>query len=133
MWWKVHPFLVAVEVLFISIKTNFKLRNDFKIYKYKESVFIGIINRRVINTIVGYIYRYPCMEVIQFNDVFLQNILERLSYESKEIILMDDFHIDILKYDANSDSATFLDNMYENIFLPYITCPLELPPGHKHY
>ena len=56
------------------------------------------------------------MEVIQFNDVFLQNILERLSYESKEIILMDDFHIDILKYDTNSDSATFLDNMYEKTF-----------------
>ena len=73
------------------------------------------------------------MEVIQFNDVFLQNILERLSYESKEIILMDDFHIDILKYDTNSDSAIFLDNMYENFFLPYISCPLELPPGHKHY
>ena len=46
---------------------------------------------------------------------------------------MDDFQIDILKYDTNRDSATFLDNMYENFFLPYITCPLELPPGHKHY
>ena len=52
---------------------------------------------------------------LEFNDVFLQNILETLSYESKEIIIMGDFNIDILKYDSNSNSAMFLDNMYENL------------------
>ena len=26
-----------------------------------------------------------------------------------------------LKYDSNTDSATFLDNMYENLLLPFIT------------
>ena len=36
---------------------------------------------------------------------------------------MGDFNIDILKYDTNSDSATFLDNMYENLLLPYISRP----------
>ena len=71
------------------------------------------------------------MEVTEFNYVFLQKILEKLSYENKEIIIMGDFNIDILKYDTNSDSAMFLDNMYENFF-PTSSCPLELPPGHKH-
>ena len=68
------------------------------------------------------------MEVTEFNDVFLQNILEKLSYENKEIIVMDDFNIDILKHDSNSDSATFLDNMYENLLLPYITSPTRVIP-----
>ena len=54
------------------------------------------------------------MEVTVFNDVFLQKILEKLSYENKEVIIMGDFNIDILKYDTNSDSAMLLDNMYEN-------------------
>ena len=47
----------------------------------------------------------------KFNDVFLQNNLQKLSYENKEIIIMGDFNMDILKYDTNSNSAMFLDNM----------------------
>ena len=68
------------------------------------------------------------MEVTEFNDIFLLNILEKLSYENKEIIVMGDFNIDILKYDRNCDSATFLDNMYENLLLPYITSPTRVTP-----
>ena len=68
------------------------------------------------------------MEVTKFNDVFLQNILEKLSYENKEIIIMGDFNIDILKYDTNSNSATFLDNMYENLLFPYIISPTRVTP-----
>ena len=60
------------------------------------------------------------MEVTEFNDVFLQNILQKLSYENKEIIIMGDFNTDILKYDTNSDSAMSSSR------------PLELPSGHKH-
>lgn len=43
------------------------------------------------------------MKVAEFN-VFFQNIPERLSHENKEIILMDNFNIDILKYETNSDT-----------------------------
>ena len=71
------------------------------------------------------------MEVTEFNDVFLQNILEKL-YENKEIIIVGDFNIDILKYDTNSNSATFLDNMYENLLLPYIISPTKVTPRSKH-
>ena len=114
-------------LLYINKDINFKIRNDLKIYKYKEleSVFIEIINRKGKNTIVGCIYRHPCMEVTEFNDVFLQNILEKLSYENKEIIIMGDFNIDILKYDTNSDSATFLDNMCRRT---YIISPTRITP-----
>ena len=63
------------------------------------------------------------MEVTEFDDVFLQNILEKLSYENKKIIIVGNFNIDFLKYDSNCDSTTFLDNMYQNLLLPYITSP----------
>ena len=117
-------------LLYINKNINFKIRNDLKIYKYKEieSVFIEIINRKGKNTIVECMYRHPCMEVTEFNDVFLQNILEKLSYENKEIIIMGDFNIDILKYDTNGDSAMFLDNMYKNLLLPYIISPTRVTP-----
>ena len=41
---------------------------------------------------------------------------------------MSDFNIDILKYDTNSDSAAFLDMMYENFLLPYISSPTRVTP-----
>ena len=41
---------------------------------------------------------------------------------------MGDFNIDILKYDTNNDSAAFLDMMYENFILPYISSPTGVTP-----
>ena len=41
---------------------------------------------------------------------------------------MGDFNIDILKHDTNSNSATFLDNMYENLLLSYIISPTTVTP-----
>ena len=36
---------------------------------------------------------------------------------------MGDFNIDLLKYDHNTDSASFLDSLYTNFLLPYISTP----------
>ena len=68
------------------------------------------------------------MEPKDFNDTFLQNLIEKLSFENKNIILMGDFNIDILKYDTNKDSEEFLDKMYTNFLWPYITSLLCVTP-----
>ena len=44
---------------------------------------------------------------------------------------MWDFNIDLLQYEKNLDSATFLDNMYANFFLPYITAPSRITSHSK--
>ena len=115
-------------LLYINKNINYKLRKDLKIHKSKEveSIFIEIINKKERNTIIGCIYRHPCMDAREFNDTFLQNTLEKLSYENKDIILMGDFNIDILKYDTNNDSAAFLDMMYENFLLSYVSSPTRI-------
>ena len=41
---------------------------------------------------------------------------------------MDDFNIDVLKYETNSNSVTFLNNMYENLLLQKITLPARVTP-----
>ena len=69
------------------------------------------------------------MEVTEFNDVFILNILGKISYGNKEIILMGDFNIDILKYVTNRNSSTFLNNTYENLLLPYIPSPARVTPS----
>ena len=117
-------------LLCINRNINYKLRKDLNIHKSKEveSIFIEIINKKEINTIIGCIYRHPWMDARELNDTFLQNSLEKLFYENKDIILMGDFNIDILKYDTNNDSAAFLEMMFENFFLPYISLPTRVTP-----
>ena len=61
-------------LLYIDKNINFKTRNDLTIYKSRElrSVFIEVINKiSNKNTIIGCIYRHPCMEPKDFNDTFL--------------------------------------------------------------
>ena len=120
-------------LLYINNNINYICRKDLQIYKKKEleSTFIEITNPNNKNIIVGCIYRHPCMDPSEFNDFYLHDLLQKLSNENKQIILMGDFNIDILKYDNNSDSATFLDNMYSNFLLPYITAPSRITSHSK--
>ena len=46
------------------------------------------------------------------------NLLDNLSEENKTVVLLGDFNADLLKYDKD-----FLDTMYLNLLLPYITYP----------
>ena len=104
------------------------MRKDLKIHKSKEfeSILTEIINKKESNTVIGFIYRHPCMDAREFSGTYLQNTLGKLSYGNKDIILMGDFNIDILKYDTNNDSPAFLDMMYENVLHSYISSPTKL-------
>ena len=121
------------SLLYINNNINYICRNDLQIYKKKqlETTFIEIINPNGKNIIVGCIYRHPCMEVSEFNDYYLHELLTKLNKEKKQIVLMGDFNIDILKYDNNSDSSNFLDNMYTNSLIPYITAPSRITTRSK--
>ena len=44
---------------------------------------------------------------------------------------MGDFNIDFLKCDTNTDSATFLDSMYTNFLLSYISSPTRVTTHSK--
>ena len=110
---------------YIDNNINYIVRDDLCIYKTKEleSVFIEVINSKGKNTIVGCVYQHPCMNPTEFTESYLSELLQKLSKEDKTIILMGDFNIDLLKYDHNTDSASFLDSLYTNFLLPYISTP----------
>ena len=44
---------------------------------------------------------------------------------------MGDFNIDLLKYDVHGDSSDFLDAIYANFLLPYISAPSRVTPHSK--
>ena len=120
-------------LLYISSKHNYKVRNDLKLYKPKllESVFIEILKPRKKNTIIGCVYRHPCMSVSEFNDTYLNSLLNKLSLENKSLIIMGDFNINLLNSDSDNDISDFLDQMLSNSLTPGITIPTRITPKSK--
>ena len=49
--------------------------------------------------------------------------MDKFSREKKDILIMDDFSINLLNYNNDKDTTTFLDTMFSNSCLPFITLP----------
>ena len=103
---------------------NYKLRKDLQIYKPKqlESAFIEVVQNKE-RTIIGCLYRHPSMELSEFNNHYLSNLLDNLSDENKTVVLLGDLNADLLKYDKDCNVSDFLDKMYSNQPLPHIASP----------
>ena len=63
------------------------------------------------------------MELSEFNNNYLTNLLDTLSSENKTVVLLGDFNADLLKYDQNSNISDFLDLMYSSLLLLHIFSP----------
>ena len=72
-------------LLYIANHLSYKCRNDLNIYKKNEleSTCIEIFNPKKSNIIAGVIYRYPSMDLTDFNCNYLNKLLENISKEQK--------------------------------------------------
>ena len=124
---------MKVELFSIYQDSNYKSRNDLKLYKNKnpESVFIKILSKSDKNTIIGCIYKHPNLAIQEFMDTFLQPLLDNLSYENKNVILMGDFNIDLLHYESHIQTREFLDKIYFGLLTPHITIPTRITPQSR--
>ena len=115
-------------LLYLDKTINYTTRDDLLLYKTKEleSIFVEIIQPKGKNLIVGCIYRHPHMEITEFNEHFLTKLISNLKKEKKDVLLLGDFNIDLLKYDSQVAVASFLDKMYANAMIPYITGPTRI-------
>ena len=120
-------------LLYIRNHLSYKTRNDLNIYKSAEleSTFIEIINHKKSNIIVGCIYRHPAMDLNEFNDYHLNELLHKLSSENKSLILVGDFNVDLMKYDNHHSTNEFLDSLSLYLFLPHITQPTRIRDTSK--
>ena len=115
-------------LLYISEELNYKTRKDLQIYKAKEleSTFIEIINKERKNLMVGCIYKHPTLNNQGFIDSYILPLLEKLSYENKQVMVMGDFNMNLLSYNTNKRIAQFLDELYTNSLIPYINLPTKI-------
>ena len=52
------------------------------------------------------------MELSEFKNDYLTNLLDTLSSENKTIVLLGNFNADLLKYDQNSNISDFLNVLF---------------------
>ena len=102
-WWHRCLYNKWLALIYVSKKLNSKIRNDIKIYKPKEleSTFIEITNPRKKITLIGCIYKHPCMSVDEFNDIYLTPLLKKITFENKNIFLTGDFNINLLNTETD--------------------------------
>lgn len=120
-------------LIYVKNGTNFKPRNDLKVYKPKEleSIFIEVINEKESNDIVGVIYRHPCMSGSEFIDDHLKCIADKLSNENKKVFIAGDFNFNLLNTASHNETFDFFDTMMSNFFLPVITLPTKVNRGRN--
>ena len=69
------------------------------------------------------------MDANEFNEHYLSIRNEKLLLEkNKEIILMGDFNINVLRYNEDHNSTDFQDQIYSCSLIPCITSPTRLTP-----
>ena len=71
------------------------------------------------------------MVIQEFIDTFLQPLLDKLSYENKNAILLSDFNIDLLHYDSHIQAREFLDKIYFGLSSQHITIPTRITPRSR--
>ena len=123
----------AGALFYFSKNLNYINRQDFSINKDEmlESVFIDVLSKSNKNTIIGCIYKHRKMTVADFTQNFIQPLLDKLSFENKNMILLGDFNIDLLHYGDDNRTKIFSDHMYSSSLSPQITTPTRITPSSK--
>ena len=89
-----------------------------------ESTFVEIINKNEKNMVAGCIYKHPKQTIPDFLDNHLLPLLEKLSHENKQILIMGDFNINFLNYD-DKILQIFLIQCFPILIYLLLTHPLE--------
>ena len=69
------------------------------------------------------------MSLIEFDDSYLNILLQKISKEKKNVFLLDEFNFDLLKYDKHAGTNEFIDSLFYR-YQPYILHPTRVT-GHS--
>ena len=75
---------------------------------------------------MGFLYKHPNMDVLDFKNNYLNQIFETVSKERKQVFLLGDFNINLLNYNDHQPTNDFLDSLVSNSFIPYILHPTRI-------
>ena len=68
------------------------------------------------------VFKYSKHEVNEFTNNHIMSLLDKLSNENKDIVIMGDFNINLINYNDDKHNGNFLNTMFsQSFFLSYIT------------
>ena len=79
--------------------------------------------------VAGCIYKHPKQTIPKFLDNHLLLLLEKLSHENNQILMLGDFNNNLYNYDDNN-TANSLDTVFSYSYLPFINS-LTRVTGHS--
>ena len=117
-------------LIYVKSGINFIPRDDLTNPMYKscelESFFIEVINPKQANSLVGIIYRHPCMNEKVFIEDYMKILNDKIMLENKQCHIAGDFNFDLLNVSAHNDTFSFFDTMMSSFLLPTITLPTKI-------
>ena len=133
-----HPIGMPTEatkggvLIYVKEGINYRPREDLNMHRSKEleSYFVEAINDKGKNSIIGVIYRHPCMDQNIFIDDYMKPLNDKLLKENKKSYLLGDFNFDFLNA-SNNETFNFFETMMSSFQLPVITIPTKINT-HKH-
>src|SRR6218665_2648703 len=90
-----------------------------------ESIFIQVQQIRGPALVIGVIYRPPGQSLSDFNDE-ISILVSVLSKSKRNLILVGDFNIDLLKISTNGPTQTFMNILTAEFIAPVINCPTRI-------
>ena len=71
------------------------------------------------------------MDLDEFNGIYLNPLLDKISKENKSIFLLGDCNVDLQKYGHHALTNEFFDSFSCHMFLPHIIQPTAVPSNFK--
>ena len=109
--------------LYISNKFGYIIHEELNVKSdVLKSLFVELMIPNGNNILIGVIYRPPRSNV----DAFLtirQNLVQNPILTNKDVFLMGDFNIDLIKYISQNASQEFVETLLSASFLPLISKP----------
>ena len=121
--------------LWVSNSVSFEPIAELSIFipRVFESIFIKVKVDRNRYIIIGNIYRpytAPFADITKSNqiisDIFMQLNINDKFKNAKDVILVGDLNINLLKHSTHADTGIYLDTLLENGYLPLITLPTRI-------
>ena len=114
--------------ILVSDLLSFKHRPDLDLLnEYIECTFIEITHSTIDSKrpLIGVIYRPPNTDCNRFLG-HLEDILNKIRSEKKNIYIMGDFNLNLLNSENHSKTNEFLDLLYSSYFWPLISKPTRI-------
>ena len=71
------------------------------------------------------------MDPDEFNDIYLNPLIDKISQESKSVFLLGDFDVYLLRYNHHAPTNEFLDSLSSHMSLPHIMQPTRVTSNSK--